>query len=119
MNQLTIDGGRGFYIPIELQTVSKLIKDYYDAYPEQAHRHVIGRAIVDKILAQPRCEGLIIYPALNEEGQRTLVYGGIDADGRPITKIPVVAPDGSPRLQEAIIADRAGPADPDAPDTGW
>ena len=46
---------------------TKLVKDYFDTYPEQAYGHIIGRRIIDKILAQPGCQGLTIYPALNED----------------------------------------------------
>jgi hypothetical protein len=94
----------GEHVGIELGT--KLVKDYFDAYPEQAYGHVVGRAIMDEILAQPGCEGIIIYPALDESGKRTLVYGGIDAEGKPIIKIPVVDTEGVFRYKEGIVADR-------------
>ena len=96
----------GEHVGIELGT--KLVKDYFDAYPEQAYGHVVGRAIIDKILAQPGCEGLIIYPALNNEGKRTVVYAGIDAEGKAIVKIPFVGKDGAVRYQEGIVADFGG-----------
>lgn len=92
---------------VGLELGTKLVKDYFDAYPEQAYGHVIGRAIMDEILAQPGCEGIIIYPALDENGKRTLVYGGIDADGKPIVKIPVVDANGTLRYKGGIVADRA------------
>lgn len=93
----------GEHVGLELGT--KLVKDYFDTYPEQAYGNIIGRDIIDKILAQPGCEGIAIYPALNEDGKRTLVYGGIDAEGKPIIKIPVVGKDGAIRFQEGIVAD--------------
>lgn len=105
----------GEHVGIELGT--KLVKDYFDAYPEQAYGHVVGRAIMDKILAQPGCEGIIIYPALDESGRRTLVYGGIDADGKPIIKIPVVDTEGVLRYKEGIVADKVNP--PPGDDLGW
>ncbi|SFF09822.1 hypothetical protein SAMN05518672_11634 [Chitinophaga sp. CF118] len=95
----------GEHVGIELGT--KLVKDYFDAYPEQAYGHVIGRAIIDKILAQPGCEGIIIYPALNEDGRRTLVYAGVDAKRKAIVKIPIVNTDGVIRFEDAIVADRS------------
>lgn len=107
----------GEHVGIELGT--KLIKDYFDAYPEQAYGHVIGRAIVDQILAQPGCEGIIVYPALDESGKRTLVYGGVDAEGKPIVKIPVIGTDGVLRHKEGIVADRAIPSDPDEDVSFW
>ena len=72
---------------VGLEYGTKLVKDYFDTYPEQAYGHIIGRRIIDQILAQPGCHGLTIYPALNEEGKRTLVYAGIDIEGRPIKSI--------------------------------
>ena len=72
---------------VGLEYGTKLVKDYFDTYPEQAYGHIIGRRIIDKILAQPGCQGLTIYPALNEDGKRTLVYAGIDIEGRPIKGI--------------------------------
>ena len=72
---------------VGLEYGTKLVKDYFDAYPEQAHGHIIGRRIIDKILAQPGCQGLTIYPALNKDGMRTLVYAGIDMEGRPMKGI--------------------------------
>lgn len=106
----------GEHVGIELGT--KLVKDYFDAYPEQAYGHVIGRAIMDKILAQPGCEGIIVYPALDENGKRTLVYAGIDAKGKAIVKIPVVQTDGAIRFDDGIIADRAGTGGGDGDDPG-
>lgn len=98
----------GEHVGIELGT--KLVKDYFDAYPEQAYGHVIGRAIMDKILAQPGCEGVVIYPALNENGKKTLVYAGIDAKGKAIVKIPIVNTDGAIHFEDGIVADRAIPS---------
>ncbi|SFF09808.1 hypothetical protein SAMN05518672_11633 [Chitinophaga sp. CF118] len=107
----------GEHVGIELGT--KLVKDYFDAYPEQAYGHVIGRAIIDKILAQPGCEGIVIYPALDESGKRTLVYAGVDAQRKAIVKIPIVNTDGVIRFEDAIVADRAGnPGDGDEEDPG-
>ncbi|SFF09782.1 hypothetical protein SAMN05518672_11631 [Chitinophaga sp. CF118] len=101
----------GEHVGIELGT--KLVKDYFDAYPEQAYGHVIGRTIMDKILAQPGCEGIIVYPALDESGKRTLVYAGIDAKGKAIVKIPIVNTDGVIRFEDAIVADRSIPTGDD------
>jgi hypothetical protein len=106
----------GEHVGIEPGT--KLVKDYFDAYPEQAYGHVIGRAIMDRILAQPGCEGIIIYPALDESGKRTLVYAGIDAKGKAIIKVPIVHADGVIRFEEGIVADRSIPSGGDDGDGG-
>ncbi|PSL32280.1 hypothetical protein [Chitinophaga ginsengisoli] len=106
----------GEHVGIELGT--KLVKDYFDAYPEQAYGHVIGRAIMDKILAQPGCEGVVIYPALNENGKKTLVYAGIDAKGKAIVKIPIVKTDGVIHFEDGIVADRSIPSPGSGDDEG-
>lgn len=104
----------GEHVGIELGT--KLVKDYFDAYPEQAYGHIIGRAIMDKILAQPGCEGIVVYPALNESGQKTLVYAGIDAKGKAIIQIPIVQTDGVIRYEDGVVGDRSIPSGGDDPD---
>ena len=104
----------GEHVGIELGT--KLVKDYFDAYPEQAYGHVIGRAIMDKILAQPGCEGIVVYPALNESGNKTLVYAGIDAKGKAIIQIPIVQTDGVIRYEDGVVGDRSIPSGGDDPD---
>ena len=103
---------------VGLELGMKLVKDYFDAYPDQAYGHVIGRDIMDKILAQPGCQGITIYPALDENGQRTLVYGGVDAEGQVILKVPVVGPDGALQYKNGIVADRAITSDGETP-SSW
>jgi hypothetical protein len=44
------------------------------------------RAILDKILAQPDCDGIRIYYAQTEDSSATLVLVGITASGREMTK---------------------------------
>jgi hypothetical protein len=95
----------GEHVGIELGT--KLVKNYFDAHPDLAYGNIIGRAIIDKIMAQPGCEGLLIYPALNSDGIRTLVYGGVDTDGKALLKIPATGKDGTPQYQGGIVADAA------------
>lgn len=102
---------------VGLELGTKLVKDYFDAYPDQAYGHIIGRDILDKILAQPGCQGITIYPALDENGTRTLVYGGVDAEGKVIVKIPFVGPDGALQYKNGIVADRA--ISSDGEDVSW
>jgi uncharacterized lipoprotein NlpE involved in copper resistance len=44
------------------------------------------RGILDKILAQPDCEGIRYYYAQNDDGTPTLVLVGITAKGSDMTK---------------------------------
>jgi hypothetical protein len=46
----------------------------------------LNRAIFDKILAQPDCEGIRFYYAQNDTGSSTLVLVGITAKGTDLTK---------------------------------
>jgi hypothetical protein len=48
------------------------------------------------------------YNAINENGQKTLVYVAIDADGKDILKKVVVLEDGQLATVNAIAADRSG-----------
>jgi hypothetical protein len=46
------------------------------------------------------------YYGLNEEGQKTLVYVGVDADGQDIVKTTVVMSSGALVEADGVIADR-------------
>ena len=50
--------------------------------------------------------GLRFYNALNENGKKTLVYIGVDANGKDITKKVVVEEGGMIKTIPAIVADR-------------
>src|ERR1700743_1787225 len=61
---------------------AKMVKNYYDAYPDQPYGHLVGRDILDQMLAQPGCAGLSIYPACEDGSKtRTLVIAAVDAEG--------------------------------------
>ena len=94
----------GEHIGMELGTT--MVKSFFDAYPQLAFGHTIGREIVAKIMAQPDCSGISIFPALNEAGKCTLVFAGVDAKGQMISSYPIVTSDGSLELKEALIVDR-------------
>jgi len=94
----------GEHIGMELGTT--MVKSFYDAYPSLACGHIIGKEIMAKILAQPACHGVTVYPALNEAGNPTLVIAGVDAQGKMITSYPIVSADGSLEFEEGLIVDR-------------
>jgi hypothetical protein len=91
---------------IEHELAKKLITSYKDTYPESFTGVTIGRNIIDQILAQPGCVGMRFYDAINEEGQKTLVYVGVDAYGKDILKKVVVERSGAISTVPAIVADR-------------
>ena len=47
------------------------IKAYETAFPEGPRGYMIGRCIIEKILAQPGCMGIRFHHAVNSEGQKT------------------------------------------------
>ena len=66
---------------------------------------MIGREIIEKILAQPGCAGLSIHPAYNEENVSTLVFAGVDTDGQQILKYSVIGQNGNIEIKDGLIVD--------------
>jgi len=91
---------------IGLELGAKMVNDYREANPNDVVGYGIGRNIIEEILAQPGCAGMRFYNAINEEGQKTLVYVGIDATGEDIVKKVVVEQDGTLAKKPGIVADR-------------
>ena len=89
-------------------TAGAFVKTYADANPTDLRAHHIGRNIIEQILAQPGCCGIRFYNAINEIGQKTLVYVGIDANGNDLIKRTIVAQDGSLVVSNFATGDRAG-----------
>jgi hypothetical protein len=85
---------------------AEFIVSYLEKHPGDAVSYQVGRNIIDQILAQPGCVGLRFYNALNEIGQKTLVYVGVDAAGKDLVKSTVVLTDGSMATENRIVADR-------------
>jgi hypothetical protein len=91
----------------------KMAKDFTNAF-EEAHPNEnpgyhLGRNIIEKILAQPGCVGMRFYYGLNAEGQKTLVYTGMDANGYPMVKLTKVNEKGVVMsTDEGLIADLIG-----------
>ncbi len=83
----------------------EMIQKYYTANPTD-NSQVIGKNIILEILAQPGCEGIRFFHAYNEEGEKTLVYMGIDATGKAIVEYNMVSSTGEITKKPAIVADR-------------
>jgi len=94
----------GEEIGYELGT--EFIKAYEETHPGEKGGYQIGRNIIDQILAQPGCIGMRFYYGLNEAGQKTLVYVGMDADGKDIVKRTVITSNGDLTIADGIMADR-------------
>src|SRR5579863_5494882 len=91
---------------IDHNLAKEMIQSYQTKYPETFTTLVAGRKIIDQILAQPGCVGIRFIDAINEEGQKTLVYVGVDATGKDILKNVVVEKNGAIATVPAIVADR-------------
>ena len=85
---------------------AQMVKDYQVANTTDVKAYYIGRNIIDQILSQPGCVGLKFYNAYNEEGQKTLVYVGVDETGKNIMEYSVVNNEGCILSHPAIVADR-------------
>ena len=94
----------GEEVGVELGT--QMVKSYQQANPSDVHSYLIGRNIIDQILAQPGCVGVKFYNAYNENGEKTLVYLGVDLNGSPIVEYKVVSTNGQLDSVAGIVADR-------------
>ncbi len=86
---------------------AQMVKDYQVANPTDVKAYFIGRNILEQLLAQPGCVGIRFYNAYNEEGNKTLVYVGVDETGKSIFEYTVVNGQGNITTQKAMVADRA------------
>ena len=95
---------------ISHETATDFVTAYENAFPGDVKGYTVGRQIIDQILAQPGCMGLRFYNAMNESGKKTLVYVGIDAEGKDLVKKTVVLSNGT-LGSSGIVADRIDPWD--------
>ncbi len=86
---------------------AQMVKDYQAANPNDVKSYVVGRDIINQILAQPGCVGIRFHNAYDEKGVKTLVYVGLDAEGSDITEYTLVDSNGSFDTKKAIVADRS------------
>ena len=85
---------------------TKFIREYQIANPTDIEYYVIGRNIIDAVLAQPGCVGIRFYNAYNELGEKTLVYVGINENGNPLIEYTSVNNEGILEVNKGIVADR-------------
>ena len=91
---------------IGLELGTQMVKGYQEANPSDVHSYLIGREIIDRILAQPGCVGIKFFNAYNEAGRKTLVYLGVDKDGKSLIEFNVVNAEGKLEAEKGIVADR-------------
>lgn len=104
----------GEEIGYELGT--EFIANYKNANPNETLSYVIGRNIIEQILAQPGCEGIHFYNAINEHGKKTLVYVGIDKNGKNIFEYTAVNSEGTITTEDGVVGDRT---DGDGDSSWW
>ena len=91
---------------ISHEMAADFVNAFGNAHPNEVGSFVIGRNIIEHLLAQPGCAGLHFYNAINENGRKTLVYLAVDAEGKDIKKKIIVDPAGNIMSSDATIADR-------------
>jgi hypothetical protein len=91
---------------IGLELGTQMVKSYQQANPSDVHSYLIGRNIIEQILAQPGCVGIQFYNAYNEIGEKTLVYVGIGENGKTIIELTAVNEYGLLDSRAGIVADR-------------
>jgi len=91
---------------ISHKTAADFIKAYDQANPTDVKWFCMGKDILTQILNQPGCVGMRFYNGINEEGQKTLVYVGIDAEGKDLIKRTLVQSNGQIVQTSGTTADR-------------
>lgn len=89
---------------------AKMVKDFQDENPTAITANYIGRNILERILAQPDCQGITFYNAINETGRQTLVYVGVNGQEQIISQYVGVNTAGELVKEKGIVADRSAEA---------
>jgi len=90
---------------ISHEKANEWIKTYEKSFPDSPKGYALGRNIIEKILAQPGCVGIRFHYGVNDEGQKTLVYIGMDENGNDLLKHTIVTENGVMASENAITAD--------------
>jgi hypothetical protein len=109
---------------IGLELGKQMVNDYQAVNPTDVHFYEIGRNILDQILAQPGCAGIKFFNAYNEAGEKTLVYVGLNKDGKVLTQFTCINNEGVLESNKGIVADRiktgaGGPKPSESEDWNW
>jgi len=96
---------------------AQMISSYRAENPTDTLGYYIGRNILEQILAQPGCVGIKFYNAYHEDGEKALVYVGVDAQGNDMLQITSINTQGILENTKGIVADRSirVPTDPETP----
>jgi hypothetical protein len=89
------------------ELAAKMVKDHHDRHSSSdSYSYYIGKNIIEQMLAQPGCVGLRFFDALDESGNKTLVYIGIDAKGKFISEYSSVNDLGKLAVVEGMASDK-------------
>lgn len=92
---------------ISHELAARMVKNHHDAHSvDESNSYYIGKNIIEQMLAQPGCAGIRFFDAINENGQKTLVYVGIDAKGKSIVEFSTVNNHGKLAVVEGMAADK-------------
>jgi hypothetical protein len=94
---------------ITLSAARQFVANFHSASPNETAAFIVGRHIIEKILSQPGCVGLKICNAINEFNEKTLVYLGIDSNGKNLLESLEIGENGHIAVRPMIVADRLPP----------
>ena len=90
------------------ELAAKMVKDHHDKHTiDASYSYYIGKNIIDQLLAQPGCVGIRFFDALNELGNKTIAYVGIDSKGASILEYSSVNEHGKIATTEGMAGDKA------------
>lgn len=93
---------------ISHELAAKMVKNHHDKYGfENSYTYVTGKQVILDILSQPGCAGLKVIEAVNQSGQNTVVFVGIDVKGNNLTQITTVNDMGKLVVTEGMVADKS------------
>lgn len=98
---------------------AKMIKNYYDQKQEDVSGHILGRNIVEAILAQPGAVGITIIYGLDELGLPKPVVVGVNSKGDYILNVTSVGVNGEMNKQKGIVAGGGVISPGVPPEDGW
>ena len=91
---------------IGLNLGQSMVDAYQATNQNEANVYLVGKTIIEKILSQPGCQGIEFYDAINEMGQKVLVYVGVDQNGNSIVEYNLVNSKGNIGTVPGIVANR-------------
>jgi hypothetical protein len=91
---------------IGLALGAEMISSYRQQNANDVVSYFVGKNVIMEILAQSDCVGINFYNAYNEAGEKTLVYVGVDSQGKDMLQLSFVNNVGALDQSPAIVADR-------------